>query len=83
MTNQEYIEIFKASHLIRSPIVRVIEQQIQTLMRLEKSFHEVRLDDLEAFCLEQSEIAKWDAISMAEYEQKYGEIDLSILQGQK
>lgn len=77
MTNAEYLEIFKSGQLIRSPVVRLLEEQIRVLIRLSKTFEELKEIKFSYYCARKAEETKWEAIFIAEYEQKHGEIKLT------
>lgn len=78
MTNKEYLEIFKEAGLIRSPIVRFLEQQIQILTRLQASF--LKHGDLEnaEIARHAAEQAKWETIELAEHEKANGLIKVNL-----
>lgn len=78
MTNKEYLEIFKEAGLIRSPIVRFLEQQIQTLTRLQDSFSEHGDNDNAEIARHAAEKAKWETIEIAEYEKANGMIKVNL-----
>ncbi|MGG5331646.1 hypothetical protein [Enterococcus sp. AZ163] len=78
MTNKEYLEIFKEAGLIRSPIVRFLEQQIQTLARLQASFLEHGDEENAEIARHTAEKAKWETIEIAEYEKANGMIKVNL-----
>ena len=76
MINEEYFKIFKSKRLIRSPVVRIIEEQIRILLYLSKKFRDS--GDIQKFrlCIKKAEEAKWEAIDFAEYEKENGLINI-------
>ena len=78
MTNAEYLEIFQSEQLIRSPAVRLLEEQIRILIRLSKVFLKANETDLSIYCDRVAEETKWESISLAEYEKDHGVIFLNL-----
>lgn len=78
MTNKEYLEIFRELGLIRSPIVRFLEQQIQTLSRLQASFSECGDVENAEIARHAAEKTKWETIEIAEYEKANGMIKVNL-----
>ncbi|EMF0057840.1 MAG: hypothetical protein SPG88_06790 [Enterococcus hirae] len=76
MSNEEYLRIFKSNQLIRSPVVRIFEEQIRILAYLSKKFSESNDFELAKYCTSKAEEVKWEAISFAEYEKSHGIINL-------
>lgn len=76
MTSAEYLAIFENEQLIRSPVVRLLEEQIRILFSLSNVFIKADERGLSNYCEKRAEEAKWEAICIAEYEQKHGLINL-------
>lgn len=70
MTNKEYLQIFKENQLCRSQVVRLLEEQVQHLVRLGNDFEATKRADLAIRCRDLAEVTKWEAISFAEYEKR-------------
>lgn len=79
MTNAEYLEIFRCEQLIRSPTVRLLEEQIRILSRLSGFFRSINAVELSRYCNRVAEETKWETIAIAEYEKEYGQINLKGL----
>lgn len=76
MTNAEYLAIFESDQLIRSPVVRLLEEQIRILFVLSEAFARYEENELTTYCRQKAEETKWEAICIAEHEKKNGMIDL-------
>lgn len=75
MTNAEYLAFFKNEQLVRSPAVRLLEEQIRILYILAVIFAQSGESKISNYCQKKAEETKWEAISIAEYEKANGRID--------
>lgn len=76
MTNTEYLEIFETEQLTRSPVVRLLEEQVRVLIKLSNVFARSGESNISSYCNQKIEETKWEAICIAEYEKKNGMIKL-------
>ena len=76
MTTAEYLAIFEKERLIRSPVVRLLEEQIRVLYILSNNFSQSSENEISDYCIQKAEETKWEAICIAEYEKANGRIDL-------
>lgn len=72
MNNAEYLAIFENEQLIRSPVVRLLEEQIRILFTLSNVFAKSNENKLSNYCHQRAEETKWESISIAEFEKKHG-----------
>lgn len=76
MTNAEYLAFFEGELLVRSPVVRLLEEQIRNLYKLSNLFEQSGENKISNYCMQKAEETKWEAICIAEYEKANGRIDL-------
>ena len=78
MTNAEYLEIFETERLIRSSVVRLLEEQIRVLYKISNIFARSGESKVSDYCQQKAEETKWEAIAFAEYEKEFGQIRIDL-----